>query len=176
MWITSLWNEPYYVCQWMVVCACAMVAAATDLRSRRIPNWLTFPMWFGGLALATFRYGVPGFADAFIGSMIVAAPYIALFIFAGGGAGDAKIMAGIGAWLGMVNGVIALACVSLFGVAVAMIYAYTAQRTPPTVATASCEDGEQLERPLSAPLAIPYGVPIFFGVAVSATGVLLWKS
>jgi prepilin peptidase CpaA len=64
------------------------VACVTDLRSRRIPNWLTF-----GASLAAFGQSVAGW-------MVGAALFLPLFLLGGMGAGDVKLMAALGAWTG----------------------------------------------------------------------------
>ena len=46
-----------------------------------------------------------------------------LFVFAGGGAGDAKMMGALGAWLGLANGVVALVAVALSGAVIGLGYA-----------------------------------------------------
>jgi len=66
----------------------------------RIPNWLTFPLLGLGLAYAGWLGGWNGVGDALLGAAIAGGIFIGAFILAGGGAGDAKLMMGIGAWLG----------------------------------------------------------------------------
>lgn len=39
-------------------CFCALIAAITDLRSRRIPNWLTGPAFLLGLAMHLLTGGL----------------------------------------------------------------------------------------------------------------------
>lgn len=75
-------------------------AAIVDLRSRRIPNWLTFSLVLSGIA-QSFMFGglvspamsLAGFAVGF------AVPFPLFFLNAVGGA-DVKLLAGLGAWFG----------------------------------------------------------------------------
>jgi prepilin signal peptidase PulO-like enzyme (type II secretory pathway) len=67
--------------------------------------------------------GWEGLGSSVAGAILLALPYAVLFVFAGGGAGDAKMMAGIGAWLGLKSGVTALLFVSIFGIMVALLAA-----------------------------------------------------
>ena len=120
---TTLLHHPVPVVAWFVVLAAALVAAAIDLRSRRIPNALTLPVLAAGLLHAALVRGLPGLVDAGLASLLLAAPYLLLFAFAGGGAGDVKLMAAVGAWLGLAHGLLALVCVSLAGVLVACVQA-----------------------------------------------------
>jgi len=51
-----------------------------------------------------------------------------LFIFAGGGAGDAKLMAAIGAWLGLPSGIVALVAISICAIIWALLKAASKKR------------------------------------------------
>jgi prepilin peptidase CpaA len=71
-----------------------------DLKTRRIPNYLTF-----GLALAGFGFqlgwsGLPGLGNAFLGLATGFGLLIIPYILGGMGAGDVKALAALGAWLG----------------------------------------------------------------------------
>ena len=75
----------------------SLAAAIMDVREGRIPNRLTLPLWLLGLAKATCLGGAGGVVAALGVSVLVALPYIVLFFLGKGGAGDAKLMAAIGA-------------------------------------------------------------------------------
>ena len=76
------------------------VAAATDLRSRRIPNWLTLPTAAAGLLFHTCFPSGWGFVDSFSGLAIGFALLLVPFLAGGSGMGDVKLLAALGAWLG----------------------------------------------------------------------------
>ena len=109
--------------QWSVVGGVCLIAVMWDLARCRIPNYLVVPVFLGGLAWGAFVGGVGGLGSALAGSILLSVPYVLLFATAGGGAGDAKLMAAIGAWLGVVSGLLALACVSVVAVAVGVAVA-----------------------------------------------------
>lgn len=109
--------------QWGVVLGASLAAALWDLKDRRIPNMLTVPVFAGGLAWSAVQGGGAGLLDSFEAAVVLALPYVLLFVFAGGGAGDAKIMAAIGAWLGFQSGIVALVCVCVFGLIMALLKA-----------------------------------------------------
>jgi len=46
-----------------------------------------------------------------------------LFVFAGGGAGDAKLMGSLGAWLGMQQGLVVLVAVACCGILLGFVFA-----------------------------------------------------
>ena len=73
--------------EWAVVIAIAVVACAIDVRTRRIPNALTGSAWILGLAWAFSQGGWARLADGFAASLILALPYVLLFMLAGGGDG-----------------------------------------------------------------------------------------
>ena len=75
-------------------------AAASDWSSRRIPNWVTFSLALTGLAHAVAGTGPVGFGSAVAG---IAAGFGLTFVYFALGAmcaGDVKLLAGVGAWLG----------------------------------------------------------------------------
>jgi prepilin peptidase CpaA len=113
---------PHPRLQWGAVLGATLVAAVTDLRSRRIPNLLTGALFLFGLAHAGLASGLSGAAAAVGASLLVAAPFVLLFVFAGGGAGDAKLMGAIGAALGLAQGLLVLVCTSLAGVVLAILW------------------------------------------------------
>lgn len=86
--------------QWIGACAVAGAACWFDVRTRRIPNWLTFPAAALGLAAATVAHGGPGTVASVAGFLIGLALFFPLFALKGLGAGDVKLMGALGAWLG----------------------------------------------------------------------------
>jgi prepilin peptidase CpaA len=78
----------------------AGLACVTDLRTRRIPNVLTF----GGALVAPIYWfatsGGVGFLTSIGGWATGAALFFPMFALGGMGAGDVKLAACLGAWLG----------------------------------------------------------------------------
>ena len=116
------------VCQWGVVIGASLVAAIWDVRTRRIPNLLTLPVLAAGLVWAGFTGGLSGLAEAVVACLLLALPFVLLFLFAGGGAGDAKLMGAIGIWLGLSQGVTVLFCVAAAGIILAVSKAIMTKR------------------------------------------------
>ena len=77
-----------------------VLAAWIDGRELRVPNWITFPMILAGLAYSTCVGGVAGFGAGMLGMCVGLLTLLPLYSVGGMGAGDVKLMAGIGAWLG----------------------------------------------------------------------------
>jgi prepilin peptidase CpaA len=82
--------------------AIAVVACVTDLRSRRIPNLLTFGSAAAALAFHAATGGVWGFATACAGWAVGVAFFLLPFALGGMGGGDIKLVAALGAWMGPV--------------------------------------------------------------------------
>jgi prepilin peptidase CpaA len=78
-----------------------LTAAAIDLRERRIPNWLTFGAWLMALPLQIAIHGLGhGAADWAVGWVAGFAIFLPFYLVHGMAAGDVKLMAAVGAWLG----------------------------------------------------------------------------
>jgi prepilin peptidase CpaA len=71
-----------------------------DLRTRRIPNYLTLGTAVAGLAFNCIVQGLPGLADGILGMLLGFACLILPYLWGGMGAGDVKALAALGAWLG----------------------------------------------------------------------------
>ena len=84
---------------WPTVCVLA-VATFTDLRSRRIPNWLVLPFMVAGLGVSCWLHGWPGLGRSLGGFALGAAVYGLLAFMGGMGMGDVKLVAAIGTWIG----------------------------------------------------------------------------
>src|SRR5882672_214060 len=83
-----------------LVCVTLIVAAYIDGKQLRVPNWITFPMVLSGLAYNLGTSGWEGLTAALFGMVVGLACLLPLYSVGGMGAGDVKLMAGIGAWLG----------------------------------------------------------------------------
>jgi len=108
------------------------VATVTDLSSRRIPNWLVLPFLLAGVVISPWRRDSDGIGQGFwhtsghgfswhglgqslaglaIGFLILGV----LFWMGGMGAGDVKLCAAIGAWIGPMQLFFALAVTAMAG-------------------------------------------------------------
>jgi prepilin peptidase CpaA len=84
------------------------IACFTDLRTRRIPNWLTLPGVCAGLLVHAIASGVQGIGFSLAGMMLGFGAYFVLYCLRAMGAGDVKLMSALGAILGPA------ACISVF--------------------------------------------------------------
>lgn len=75
-------------------------AAVIDGWKLKVPNWLTFHLLFGGLAFWAWYGGWAGFAQSMEGAVLGLLVLLPLYAIGGMGAGDVKLYAGVGAWVG----------------------------------------------------------------------------
>jgi prepilin peptidase CpaA len=108
------------------------VATVTDLRSRRVPNWLVLPFLLAGIVISPWRHdwdgighgfwhGIGrgfnwhGLGQSFAGLALGFVIYGFLFWMGGMGAGDVKLCAAIGAWIGPLQLFMALVVTGIAG-------------------------------------------------------------
>lgn len=100
---------------WWPTVAVAVVATITDLRSRRVPNWLSLPFLAAGLVVSGWLYGWHGIGQSTAGAGLGLLIFGFLFWMGGMGAGDVKLCAAIGAWIGPGQLLIALVLIGVAG-------------------------------------------------------------
>jgi prepilin peptidase CpaA len=83
---------------YVIALAVALAACITDLRTRRIPNALTFGAAAAGLVFHAAWGSGPGFSVA--GWAVGVAVFFVPFVLGGLGGGDVKLLGALGAWLG----------------------------------------------------------------------------
>lgn len=77
-----------------------VVATFTDFRSRRIPNWLILTGLFLGFTFNILSSGIPGVINSFAGAVVGITIFIPIYAVGKMGAGDVKLLAMVGAFLG----------------------------------------------------------------------------
>ena len=77
-----------------------IVAAWIDGKELRVPNWITFPMIASGWVYCIATMGTEGIWFTLIGTLVGLVVLMPLYLIGGMGAGDVKLMAGVGAWVG----------------------------------------------------------------------------
>ncbi len=87
----------------LTLLAIAILGGLSDLRTRRIPNWLNLSGFILGMGLNTFFAHAGGFRLALIGFGLALLIYVPLYLIRAMGAGDVKFMAAIGAIVGPHN-------------------------------------------------------------------------
>ena len=165
-----------------LVSALLVEAAIIDGIKLKVPNWLTFHLAAGGLAFATWAGGGHGLAWSLGGLALGLALLMPLHMIGGMGAGDVKLLAGVGAWMGpsivlgsfvvtaVVGGVMAVAMVVRSGEIVKHCAMFQtigqeilAVRSPDRLARIAADRKPTM-------MLLPYGIPI----AVGSIGYFAW--
>jgi prepilin peptidase CpaA len=150
-------------------------ASWTDVRSRRIPNWLTMGGIVAGLVVRAWMGPGPLAGGAFGVALafVLALPFFATGVLGGG---DAKLLMAVGAFMGPGDLASASLVIALTGGVVALIEAARRGMLLPTLASCGSllarwvtfgRRGGDRSRALTERLTVPYGVAI-------AAGSLLW--
>ena len=177
---------------WLVAVV-LIVAAVIDGVKLKVPNWLTFPFIISGwfFSVAWFVWvGEPwwqGLAWSLFGTAVGLALLLPLYAIGGMGAGDVKLLMGVGAWVhgsvtlyafcvsAMVGAVLALLLVAVRGnwlrhyVQFWMILGEIASVRDPALLA------ERAAQRKSTMLLLPYGIPIALGTILyfAWTGMLV---
>src|SRR6476659_7129766 len=86
----------------LVVLIAAIVAALTDVVKFKVYNFLTVPLMIAGLVYHGFTGGPSALVGSALGLLLGGGLLMIFFLMGGMGGGDVKLMAAIGAWLGIV--------------------------------------------------------------------------
>jgi prepilin peptidase CpaA len=108
---------------WWPTCLVLAVATFTDIRSRRIPNWLVLPFLLAGIGVSAWTRGWAGVSHSMGGFGLAVLIYGLLFFLGGMGMGDVKLFAAIGAWIGPWQLLVALLLTSIAGGVMALCWA-----------------------------------------------------
>lgn len=152
------------------------IAVFTDLRERRIPNWLTVSGMLAGIALTSLEVGgVP--TTALLGALLAFVLAFPLFALGGVGAGDVKLLVAVTAFTGPGGLLPMIIYGGIAGGVLALVSAVRRGVVLPVVMS-SCglllhliTLGRHGERPT---LATPGAHAVPYGVAIAAGAVATW--
>jgi len=152
-----------------------VVAAVIDGLQLKVPNWITFPMIASGWIYSTAAFGWEGLLYSFLGTLVGLALLMPAYAIGGMGAGDVKLLAGVGAWVWSTNTFYAFCLSAVVGgvIAVGMVLCrgvwnkHSAQfwmilneirtvRDPEELATIAADRKSSM-------MLLPYGIPIAIG-------------
>ena len=161
-----------------VVTVILVVAAVIDGLKLKVPNWITFPMiisgWIYSATLSPFA-GWEGLCYSLIGTAVGLALLMPAYAIGGMGAGDVRLLAGVGAWVWGTTTLYAFAVSAIVGglIAVLMVLARKSWhkhhnqfwmiwnevltvKNPEQLSTIAAERKPSM-------LLLPYGIPIAIG-------------
>jgi len=162
---------------------CAGIGAFRDVRTHRIPNWLTGPSILVGLLLHLMVGGWKSLAGAALAGLIAGGVFLIFHLAGGMGAGDVKLMTAVSCLAGPSYVAEILVATALMGGVFAIIVAISRHRVKETlsnIGVLAIHHGTSGLRPHSninvgnaERIRLPYGVAIASGVAISYCTVLL---
>lgn len=173
------WSDlgPGIVERWPVwlVTITLVIAAWIDGTKLKVPNKITFPLIIGGWVYSAWAFGWAGLGDSLLGTAIGLGLLLPAYAIGGMGAGDVKLLAGVGAWVGATVTFYAFCVSAVIGavLAIAMVLyrrAWARHRDQFMMILGeilTIRDPQQLsamaaERK-SSMLLLPYGIPIALG-------------
>ena len=85
---------------WMILSCLLGLALWYDISSRRIPNWLVGMGFLAGVCFSLIGHNGIGIKDSLLGAIAGFSVMLPLYLLRAMGAGDVKLMAAVGAFLG----------------------------------------------------------------------------
>ena len=159
----------------------AACAGWTDLRRRRIPNWLTVPALLIGVIANTILSGLPGLKTSLLGAGLGLALLLPFVLLRSLGAGDWKLAGALGAFTGpglLVDLLLASILVAGVMAVVLVIYKGRTRQTVRNIGHILISlvtfrlPGTQVSLDNPDSLKVPYGVALAFTVVLYG---ILWK-
>lgn len=156
----------------LLLAATVLIAAATDLWRREIPNWLTLGAIIAGLVVHPALTGWEGFRLSMMGFLIAAVIFLPLFALRFLGGGDVKLMGAIGALAGHQNLLVVFLLDALLAGLAAVVLMIARGRVRQTLGNigralrsmtkgrAPHQDNPQMEAGSGVSLGMPRGVTI----------------
>src|SRR3954470_11564812 len=167
-----------------------VVAAVIDGLKLKVPNWITFPMiisgWIYSATLSPYA-GWEGLMYSLAGTAVGLALLLPAYAIGGMGAGDVKLLAGVGAWVWGTTTFYAFAVSAIVGGVIAVLMVVSRRKWSKHKSQfwmianeiLTVKDPEKLaaiaaERKPSMML-LPYGIPIAIGTIAyfAVAGMLL---
>jgi prepilin peptidase CpaA len=152
-----------------------VVAAIIDGWMLKVPNWLTFPLVLIGWIAGAYCGGINGLIASIAGTLVGLGLLLPAYAIGGMGAGDVKLMAGIGAWIGATATFYAFCVSAIIGGIIAVVMVLIRRRwhhhlqqffrivdeimvirNADTLSTIAAERKSSM-------MLLPYGIPIAVG-------------
>lgn len=148
------------------------IAAYIDWKEHRVPNWLTYSAWALGLLFHGLNDGMAGLGGSLLGSAVGLATLIVPYALRGMGAGDVKLMAAVGAWVGAAVTLQAFLWIAVVGGVMGMYSIVRSKETRERLIVIlyagrnlftlkPLDQGQTEQAPRR--MILPYGVPIAIG-------------
>jgi prepilin peptidase CpaA len=153
--------------------AIALIGSVFDVKSRRIPNFITFPAFLFGLALHLALGGWRQLLASLAAGILCGLVFLVFYIAGGMGAGDVKLITAVGCIAGMSHIAYLLVLTALCGGVMAVALALARGRLKETLfnvgeiashhSHAGLQPHPDLNLTNAATLRLPYALAIFGG-------------
>jgi prepilin peptidase CpaA len=159
---------------WLVTIV-LVAAAFIDGWKLKVPNWITFPMILSGWVYSTVAFGWSGLGGSLLGTAVGLGLLLPAYLIGGMGAGDVKLLAGVGAWMWSGVTLLAFCCSAMVGgvMAVAMVlysrqwgkhrHQFSAIISEIMTVRDTGELSARAAKRKSSMMLLPYGIPIAIG-------------
>jgi prepilin peptidase CpaA len=153
-----------------------LAGAWSDVRTRKIPNWIPVSGVVSGLLLQSWHVGAQGAMTSIAGAALGFGIFVPMYILGGMGAGDVKLFSAVGALIGPQSLVLVFVLTGLLGGVAAVLLAVsrgrlreTLQRTGELMLDVSRLRWQQAKASSSAAgaLRLPYGAVIAGGTLLA---------
>ena len=173
--------------RYLLICALmiATVGAVKDVRRQRIPNWLTYSGLLAALVIRTGLGGWPGLKGGLAGMLFAGGIFFLLFLLGGMGGGDVKLMAAVGAWVGLAQVGILLIISAIAGGLLAAGYVLVHKRMLESLRnmvellrhhlTEGIKPHPTLNVQQQGTLRLPYGLAIAIGTFYCVGNAFWWR-
>jgi len=167
---------------WGITCAILvpgiLLASWIDYSQRRVPNWLNAALILTGLTAQGLYFGTSGLIAGALGVLTGFGLLIIPWIMHGMGAGDVKLMAAIGAWMGPLLTLYSFALGAAIGCVVAIIMIVSTGRLKLAcenigIIVAKCSSKDTIFSEFGSAKSfgessqlLPYGVPLTAGTLI----------
>lgn len=155
----------------------ALLGAGFDLKSRRIPNFVTGPATLAGLLLHLALDGWHGLLAALASGLLCGVIFLIFYLAGGMGAGDVKLITAAGCLIGLPNSAYLLILTSLAGGAMALGLALVRGQVRATLGNMLALASHHKSRGLTphpdlhvgntCTLRLPYGLAIAAGSCIT---------
>ncbi len=168
-------GSPYSLAAGFIFTALLIAVCVTDLRSRRIPNSLVLALALTGLVFVIWRSpvetGVLHSANGFVVGLLIWLPFWLLGML---GAGDVKLFAASGIWLGPLGAIQASLLAALVGGVLALAWLMWRDGMAGSSRTIALWIGSmRATRALHPVAGAPVPVRVPYGLAMSAGALLI---
>jgi len=163
----------------------AVCAAISDVRERRIPNRLTYPAMFAGLALQAALHGWKGLLLSAGGGLFFGGVFLLFYVVRAMGAGDVKLAAALGCIVGSSAALQLMFATAVAGGALAVIVMVRSGRIVQTLRNTlwvfafharhglQTHPAVNLDNPIA--LRMPYGLAFAAGTLYWTFFLNLWR-